>query len=1061
MTNRSFQDLRRHAEDEWASLECSPAPRILVGAATCGRSAGATEILNTLRQEFDNRRLDCRLVEVGCLGLCYAEPVVSIFKPPNPGIVYGNVTPAMATALVDRYLLGDDPRAAEPLGTLGSGKLEGITPLFETAVFRHQVRRVLRNCGFIDPTRIDHYLAHGGYSGFVKALSYSPEEILEEIRKAGLRGRGGAGFPTWRKWQFCREAGGERKYLICNADEGDPGAFMNRSLLEGDPHSLLEGMLIAGKTLGADTGYIYCRAEYPLALERLRTAIAQAEELGLLGENILGSGFDLHVMIKEGAGAFVCGEETALIASIEGKRGTPRPRPPFPAVSGLWGQPTVINNVETLACVALILQNGADWFTEYGSESSKGTKTFALVGNVKRTGLVEVPLGTTLRRMIFDIGGGILNDRPFKAVQTGGPSGGCIPATMLDTAVDYDSLRAAGSIMGSGGMVVMDDSTCMVDFARYFLDFAEKESCGACAPCRLGTRQMLTILEEITQGKATPSDIDRLLDLAEGVKLGSLCGLGQTAPNPVLTTIRYFRDEYAAHVSRKRCPAVVCRELVSSACQHVCPIHTEACVYIALIAQGKFKEAYETIVKDNPLPSVCARVCHHPCEGKCQAGHWGSAISVRALKRFAIDYAIGEGLHPGESAAAAQGEKVAIIGSGPAGLMAGYQLARRGYDVTIFEALEVPGGALVASIPQYRLPRKVLEADIQFIKNAGVKIRTGVRIGQHVSFDDLVDDHRAVFIATGAHKSRKLNLPNEETEGVLDAMEFLNRVNLQKPVHIGRRVGVVGGGNVAVDAARVVVRNRNCEKSFVIYRRSREEMPAFQDEISGAVAEGVEIQFLAAPVRILADGGKLTGVECLRMTLAEPDESGRRKPVPVEGSHFTIPLDTLLVAVGEEPDLHFLGRGHDIQVTTRGTTAVYEDTLATGMPGVFAGGDAVTGPDTVVNAMAAGKLAAEMIDRHVRGQPVVREFRLVRPSTYVPPSPVTEDEMLVADRPPTPSLSMEQRRYSLDEVDLTLTEELAVREARRCLRCDLQVADAQQHLLQVAPRNSQGGRTSG
>ena len=554
----NLDDLRRRATDQWEALQSSPKPRILVGTATCGRSAGALEVREAFEQRMKEHNLDGHVIEVGCIGLCYAEPIVCIVKPSGPGICYRDVTPERAAELVDAYLLGDDPLPDYALGTFGDGSADGIPPLMETPVFKTQVRRTLRNCGFIDPSQIDHYLANGGYAGLARALSMTPEDVIGEIKNSGLRGRGGAGFPTWRKWHFCREAPGEQKYLICNADEGDPGAFMNRSLLEGDPHALLEGMIIAGYALGASQGYIYCRAEYPLALERLDLALRQAVEYGLLGDDIQGSGFSFHIKVKEGAGAFVCGEETALIASVEGERGMPRPRPPFPAVSGLWGKPTIINNVETLGCVTMILQNGPDWFARYGTEKSKGTKTFALVGNVKRTGLVEVPLGTTLREMIFDIGGGVLDNKPFKGVQTGGPSGGCIPADLLDTPIDYDSLQDAGSIMGSGGMVVMDENTCMVDVARYFLDFAQKESCGECVPCRLGTKQLLTILEDICQGRGRAGDIELLVELGESIKKGSLCGLGQTGPNPVLTTIRYFRDEYEAHIHEKRCPAKVC-----------------------------------------------------------------------------------------------------------------------------------------------------------------------------------------------------------------------------------------------------------------------------------------------------------------------------------------------------------------------------------------------------------------------------------------------------------------------------------------------------------------------
>ena len=614
----SFDKLRHKAKEEWKALKNSQRPLIFVGTATCGRSAGALEVLDAFKKESKKRGLDCNIIEVGCIGLCYAEPIVCIIKPSKPGICYGNITPERAVELIEGYLVNDSPLPEYALdmckATIGEG----------SDIFKLQVRRVLRHCGFIDPTNIKHYLANDGYSGLIKALDMGPDKIINEIEKSGLRGRGGAGFPTWRKWLFCKGAKGEEKYLICNADEGDPGAFMNRSLIEGDPHSLLEGMLIAGFAIGAREGYIYCRAEYPLALERLRLALKQAEESGLLGDNILNKGFSFHIKIKEGAGAFVCGEETALIASIEGKRGMPRPRPPFPAISGLWGKPTIINNVETLANAAFILQKGAHEFAKYGTEKSKGTKTFALVGKVKNTGLVEVPLGITLKQMIYEIGGGVLDDKKFKAVQTGGPSGGCIPAKLLDIPVDYDSLKEAGTIMGSGGMVVMDEDTCMVDFARYFLDFTQKESCGECVPCRLGTKQMLDILEDITHGKGRPGDIDLLIELAEAVKIGALCGLGQTAPNPVLTTIKYFRDEYEAHIIEKQCPAKVCKALISygilpDKCKG-CGLCLKSCPAEAITGERKKAHAIDQ--------SKCIRcgICLEQCPSKfnaieCVSGH--------------------------------------------------------------------------------------------------------------------------------------------------------------------------------------------------------------------------------------------------------------------------------------------------------------------------------------------------------------------------------------------------------------------------------------------------------
>lgn len=572
----NFNDLIKQSKAEYRNLINNETPVVMIGAATCGNSAGAQAIKTTMEDELQKNQGECKIIEVGCIGLCYEEPIITIIKKGSPAIFYRQLTPKKAKKLINSYVLGDDPLLEYAMGTvsikqfeegIGEGHSEtvfdGVPALFDLPVLKPQVRRILRNCGFTDPTNIKHYLAKDGYTGFLKAIKLKPDEIIEQVKAARLRGRGGAGFPTWLKWQLCMESESETKYLICNADEGDPGAFMNRSLLESDPHSVLEGILIAGYAIGAKLGYIYCRTEYPLALKRLKNAIIQLREQGLLGEDILGSGFDFDIQIKEGAGAFVCGEETALIASIEGKRGMPRTRPPFPTTSGLWGEPTVINNVETMASVALIMQKGPELFADKGIENNRGTKTFSLAGQIKNTGLIEVPLGKTLREVIYDIGGGIKEDKKFKAVQIGGPSGGCLPEKFLDTSIDYDSLVGAGAIMGSGGLVVMDDDNCMVDVARYFLEFVQNESCGKCVPCRLGTRQMLDILTDITKGEGKDSDENLLHQLAEGIRAASLCGLGQTAPNPVLTTLRFFEDEYKAHIQEKKCPARECKSLTS------------------------------------------------------------------------------------------------------------------------------------------------------------------------------------------------------------------------------------------------------------------------------------------------------------------------------------------------------------------------------------------------------------------------------------------------------------------------------------------------------------------
>jgi len=574
----SFEEIKEKAILQWKTMQQSESIRILIGMGTCGRAAGAEDILDVLNQELAKRNIQTDILPVGCIGLCYAEPLIEVIKPGKPSVFYGNLTPELMSEIIADYLIADNPRPDLALGTRGEGTLDGIPKLFDLPVLKPQVRISLRNCGNIDPENIAHYIANGGYEGLAKALRMKPQEVIDEIKKSGLRGRGGAGFATGIKWQFCHDVPGDIKYVICNADEGDPGAFMDRALLEGDPHAVLEGMLIGAYAIGALEGYIYIRAEYPLAIQRLRIAIKQMEEYGLIGDDIMGSGFKFHIKIKEGAGAFVCGEETAMMASIEGRRGMPRSRPPFPAQSGLWGKPTNINNVETWSNVSAIIAKGAEWYAGYGTEKSKGTKNFSLAGKVVRTGLIEVPMGISLREILYEIGGGIPENKRLKAIQTGGPSGGFIPESLIDLPVDYESLTQAGSIMGSGGMVVIDEDTCMVDITKFFLTFTQAESCGKCIPCRWGTKQMLDILVDITEGRGKPGDVELLQELAESVKGNSLCGLGQTAPNPVLTSIRYFRDEYEEHIVEKRCSAMQCQALIS---YYILPDKCQGCMICA------------------------------------------------------------------------------------------------------------------------------------------------------------------------------------------------------------------------------------------------------------------------------------------------------------------------------------------------------------------------------------------------------------------------------------------------------------------------------------------------
>jgi NADH:ubiquinone oxidoreductase subunit F (NADH-binding)/NAD-dependent dihydropyrimidine dehydrogenase PreA subunit/(2Fe-2S) ferredoxin len=560
MTTKILDKRRKTAAAKFKALNNSPIPVIFFGAGSCGLAAGAAETQQATEAYLKEHGVDARIIQVGCIGPCYLEPLMDIQMPGKPRISYSNVTPKDVNKILNSFFQKDEVSKIHLVGYLGDGKHDSVPRFFDLPMLKPQVRIVLRNCGLIDPDDIDHYLAQDGYVGFQKCLTMPWQDVLEIVKQSGIRGRGGAGFPTWKKWTVCRQTESDLRYLICNADEGDPGAFMNRSLIEGDPHAVLEGMLIAAYTIGASQGVVYIRAEYPLAIKRLKRAITQMRKLGLLGENILGSDFSFDIKIKEGAGAFVCGEETALIASVEGKRGMPRSRPPFPAVQGLWDKPTIINNVETLGNLPNILRNGAEWYASYGTETSKGTKTFSLVGKVRRTGLIEVPFGMTIREVVFDIGGGTV--KPFKAVQSGGPSGGCLSEEFLDLPIDYENLAEAGSIMGSGGLIVVDSDTCIVDMAKYFLTFTQQESCGKCVPCRVGSRHLVDILQKICDGKAEISDLEKLEKLANTVKAGALCGLGNTAPNPALSTLKYFRSEFISHVKDKRCPAAVCRNLV-------------------------------------------------------------------------------------------------------------------------------------------------------------------------------------------------------------------------------------------------------------------------------------------------------------------------------------------------------------------------------------------------------------------------------------------------------------------------------------------------------------------
>jgi NADH-quinone oxidoreductase subunit F len=1037
-TAKELRDLssrlsRRHPPDRTC---------IIIPQGTCCRACGSEKIVAAFHQELDKhglkRKVEIR--ETGCHGFCQMEPFVVIHPQ---GIVYQHLEPKDVDEIVERSILKGE--IVERLCYIDPTTKKRIVYEKDIPFYQRQKRTLLSRTAQIDPTSIEDYLAIGGYQALFKVLEEkTPEQVIDEVLKSKLRGRGGAGFLTSKKWQFARSAKDDTKYIICNADEGDPGAYMDRSLLEGNPHEVIEGMLIGAYAIGAGKGFIYVRNEYPLAVKHIKLALQQAREYGFLGEKIETNGFAFDIEIERGAGAFVCGEETAMIASIEGRSGEPRQRPPYPVNRGLWGHSTTINNVETWANVPGIMAKGAEAFASVGTENSKGTKIFALVGKINNTGLVEVPMGMSLREIIYDIGGGIPNDKRFKAVQTGGPSGGCIPAEMLDLPIDYESLKEAGSMMGSGGMVVMDEDNCMVDVAKYFLNFLKDESCGKCFSCREGVRRMLEIVTRFTEGKAKVEEIDLLESLAYTVKNASMCGLGQTAANSVISTLRHFRKEYELHARNKRCPAAVCQKIISSPCQHTCPLGTDIPAYVALIGRGEFGKAAEVIRHGNPLPNVCARVCARPCEQKCRSGEFGESIAIRNLKRVAMDHELRSGVSAPPPREKDYKETVGIVGSGPAGLSAAFYLAQRGYGVTVYEAQPVIGGMLGIAIPDYRLPKDILQIDLDYISKTGVKFAANVQIGRDLSWEELCNRHDAIFLAVGAHKNLELNIPGEEAEGVYDVIRFLREVKYGQREKIGDIVGVVGGGDAAIDAARVAYR-LGCKKVIILYRRTRAEMPADDEEIEEAIAEGIEIQFLVAPKRALVKDGKIHAVECIKMELGEVDRSGRRKPVPIAGSEFTVKVDTLIAAIGQKPGIGFIPEDSGIRISPRGNIEVDPDTFQTGNPAVFAGGDVLTGPSIVVEAMAAGKIAANSIHQHLRGEPVIRSYTVMKPDFVIEPKEFDPEE-IPEHRVEVQRIPVAARRGNFDEVELYLEDEQAMNECKRCLRCDLEaLAEGGQH----------------
>ncbi len=1011
---------------------------LLICGGTGCQSSGSLAVKNALLLELDKRSLtgEIKVVETGCNGFCALGPIIVAYPD---GIIYVSVQATDIPDLVEEHLIKG--RILERLLYREPVTDRPIPTMQDIPFFALQELRVLKNRGLIDPEKMEEYIARDGYAGMAKALTeMKPEQIVREVLDSGLRGRGGAGFPTGLKWQFASQSQSDVKYVLCNADEGDPGAFMDRSVLEADPHSVLEGMVIAAKAIGSHQGYIYCRAEYPLALHRLSLAIAQAKEAGLLGKNILGTGFDFDLEIYQGAGAFVCGEETALMTSIEGKRGMPRPRPPFPAVAGLWQKPSILNNVETLANIGQIIMRGAAWYSSIGTEKSKGTKVFALTGDVNNVGLVEVPMGTKLGTIVYDIGGGIPKGKKFKAAQLGGPSGGMIPVQHLNAPVDYEKVVELGAIMGSGGLIVMNEDKCAVDMARFFMDFCQDESCGKCTPCREGTKRMLDILTNITHGKGKEGDLELLEEMAGVIKNAALCGLGQTAPNPVLSTLRYFRDEYNEHIRNHRCRAAVCSSLFKSPCQHTCPIEMDIPAYIALIRAGRFEDAYKILLQTNPFPSVCGRVCDHKCQSKCRRGNLDESIAIKFLKRFITDNAPRPKI---DAVTVTRKERIAVVGGGPAGLTAARDLALRGYKVTVFEELPKAGGMLYWGIPSYRLPRNILDSEINDIRALGVEIRLNTRIGRDISFAQLEKDFDFVYLATGAHKSQKMGVAGEDLGNVFGGVEFLRDYNANEEKWakgektLGAKVAVIGGGNSAIDAARVALRLG--ADVTILYRRLRQDMPAAEEEIKAAEDEGIKIEYLVAPLKIEGAKGKVNSISCQRMTLGDFDNSGRKKPVAVAGSEFTLKVDAIIAAIGQIPDMSFVDKNIGVEINKWDCYNVGKGyKTRTANPRYFAGGDAVTGPDTVIAAIGDGHQAADDIDAAIRKANGERAYE--KPAAEKIDIPlIIDEESIEAPQMAMPEMHHDIRKTSFAEVELGFAPEDAIKEACRCLRCDAAV----------------------
>jgi NADH-quinone oxidoreductase subunit F len=1024
------EDLRatKHRVGEEKKLSKDGYPgRITVHMGTCGLASGAQNIMDRLLQEVSKSgRSDIAIGSSGCIGLCSREPVVTVELLGQEPVIYQQINDQKAQQIFQQHILGGKVQADLALArgkavneepAPNKSDLEGIIPhISQLKFFALQQPLVLHNKGLIDPDQIDDYVWRDGYLAAAKALlEMTPSEIISEVKISGLRRRGDGAFPTGIMLEFCANSREDVRYVLCTADEADPAAFVSRSVMEADPHAVLEGMIIAAKAIGAHQGYIYCRTEYSLALKKMSLAIDQARAHGLLGKNIFNAGFDFDIEVHQGAGASVCGEKTEWMAAQ--------------AALGLWKKPTLHSNVETYMNIPRIILLGGEAYADIGTESSKGTKLFSLTGKVNNAGLIEVPMGTSLGEIVFDIGGGVPRGKKFKAVQLGGSPGACLPAEHLNIPIDYDALAKVGAIMGSGGVAVIDEDTCMVDMVRSFMNFCQDKAGDKNTACRAETKHMTEILQRICQGKGHEGDTELLENLAQKIREIASCTLGKTAPNLILSTIRYFRHEYEAHILDKRCPAAVCTGLFKSPCQHICPVSMDAPAYIALIRAGRIDDAYKILKRTNPFPSVCGRVCGHDCQTKCRRGQLDEPVAIMHLKRFITDHARRPKAEP---LPIIRKEKVAIIGAGPSGLTAALELKKRGYGVTVYEALPKAGGMLRWGIPAYRLPRNELDREIEEILQSGVRLQTNTRVGRDLTFEELDRNFDVICLATGAQKSSPLNIPGEDAEGVFGAVEFFRAQNLGRGIKVGKKVAVIGGGISAVDAARTAIR-LGAKKVTLYYRRERSDMPVQAWNIKAAEEEGVRIMDQVAPVRVITQYGKVTGLELTQTRPGKFDPSGRRLPKPILGSEFIEKAETVIFAIGRVADLDFLSKESGIERNQ--TTVKVDKNLRTTHAKVWAGGDVAIGPAMVVDAIKAGQTAAWAIDTSIRVTHGEKPW--VAPAEEIIDIPSRVDEE-PAEQPqvPMPETPPKVRRTDFREAELGYILEMARAEACRCLRCD-------------------------